>query len=121
MVSPYIESVSGKLRDRLETAGIHVTSFASFDESQEEKVVRIAPGSIVSAARQVAAEGSIDAVFLSCTNLRTLDVIDVTEAQLELPVLASNQVLAWHMLCLAGQKAPGHLNSRLWQAVPAKI
>jgi len=74
-------------------------------------VARIAPDSIMAAARQ-AARGA-DAVFLSCTNLRTLDVIDALEAELGIPVLSSNQVLAWHMAQATGAPltadAPGQL------------
>ena len=58
-------------------------------------MARIAPASIKAAAR-AAAKGA-QAVFLSCTNLRTLDIIDDLEAELGLPVISSNQVLAWHM------------------------
>jgi maleate isomerase len=65
-------------------------------------VVRIAPNSIISAAESLAAQGGIDAVFLSCTNLRTLELIGALEARLAIPVLSSNQVLGWHLLRLAG-------------------
>ena len=54
------------------------------------------------AAIETASDQDVDAVFLSCTNLRTLDVIPAVEAVLNLPVFSSNQVLAWHMSELAG-------------------
>ena len=43
-----------------------------------------------------------DAVFLSCTNLRTLDIIEEIETPLGKPALSSNQVLAWDMARRAG-------------------
>ncbi len=49
----------------------------------------------------------MDALFLSCTNLRTLPVIAALEETIGLPVLASNTVLAWHMARLAGARAQG--------------
>jgi maleate isomerase len=50
---------------------------------------------------------------LSCTNLRTLDVIDDLEAELGVPVLSSNLALARHMARATGAAlapdAPGRL------------
>ena len=76
--------------------------FGGFDEGIEARVARIAPQSIIDAAVDLAAEGGIDALFLSCTNLRTLDVIAPIEAATGLPVLSSNLVLAWDMARKAG-------------------
>jgi len=51
----------------------------------------------------------VDAIFLSCTNLRTLDVIAPIEERIGKPVLSSNLVLSWHMCRLAqiGQMPEG--------------
>ncbi len=102
IVSPYIASVAVPIRRAFEAAGLMVPHTLSFGEEIEARVARIAPASIAEAARAVASQGGIDAVFLSCTNLRTLDIIAPLEAELGLPVLSSNQVLAWHMAALAG-------------------
>lgn len=102
LVSPYVEAVSETLRHAMTDAGLEVVAFASFDEAEEDRVVRIAPQSIIDAALSVGREAACDAVFLSCTNLRTLAVIEAIEARLGIPVLSSNQVLAWHLGVLAG-------------------
>ncbi len=65
-------------------------------------MVRIDATSIIDAARDLCADAQLDALFLSCTNLRTLEVIAPLEAELGMPVLSSNLVLAWHMSQLAG-------------------
>lgn len=114
LVSPYVEAVSGRLMEVLAEADITITAFASFEEAEEAKVVRIAPGSIADAAIVTAARAECDAVFLSCTNLRTLDVIAPVESAAGMPVLSSNQVLAWHMLQLAGLTAPAQNDDALW-------
>lgn len=102
LVSPYVASVSDALIRGLEAEGITVASFGSFDEPLEEHVVRITPDSIRDAAIHVGRNGPCDAVFMSCTNLRALEVIDEVEAILDMPVLSSNQVLAWHLGTLVG-------------------
>jgi maleate isomerase len=95
-LSPYVETVSETLRQTLLDAGIQTPVFGSFDEASEERVVRITPQSTRDAAIKLNSP-EIDAVFLSCTNLNTLPVIDEIEAAINKPVLSSNQVLAWHM------------------------
>ncbi len=113
LLSPYSETVSETLRATFHVNGVETPVFGSFDVIEDARVVRIDGDSIMAGARALAATGGIEALFLSCTNLRTLDVIEPLEAELGLPVLSSNQVLAWHMLrsigVVAGPTAPGRL------------
>ncbi len=97
LLSPYAAAISDRLRDALRAQGITTPSFGSFDEAVETNVVRIAPQSLVAAARDLATREAPQAVFLSCTNLRTLDIIEDIERHTGIPCLSSNQVLAWHM------------------------
>lgn len=106
-LSPYIEDVSLRLRDTLRDQGVDTPVFGSFDEAEEVKVARISPESIREAAGDLARQGGVDGIFLSCTNLDTLDVIAPLEAETGLPVLSSNQVLFWHM-CQLAQTVPPH-------------
>ncbi len=116
LLSPYVEAVSARLRDVLAAAGVEIVAFGSFDEPKEAKVVRITPTSIIDAGCAVANLTPCDALFLSCTNLRTLDLIEKMEARLNLPVLSSNQVLAWHLLELTGATGTSRAPGRLWSA-----
>jgi maleate isomerase len=102
LISPYVAEVSAALRAALAAAGLEVVAFASFEEEVEARVARIAPSSIEDAAMAIGGQQAVEAVFLSCTNLRALDVIDSVERKLHKPVVASNQALAWHMARLAG-------------------
>lgn len=110
-LSPYTAKVSDRLRDVLRGQGIETPRFGSFEEAEEARVVRIAPASIRDAAVELARQGAVDAVFLSCTNLRTLDLIEEVERATGLPCLSSNQVLCWHLARLARITAdvPGRL------------
>ena len=101
-LSPYIETVSQTLRNALNTRGVMTPVFGSFDEGEETKVAKISQHSLFDAAMALGASDEVEAVFMSCTNLRTLDVIPRIEAALGKPVFSSNQVLAWHMAHLAG-------------------
>ncbi len=114
-VTPYVAEVSHAMRGKLEEAGLEIVSYGSMEEENDIRVARIDAQSIADAVRTVAAQRTCDAVFLSCTNLRALDLIAPLEAELGISVLTSNQVLLWHMLQLSGQpnveKVPGTLSS----------
>jgi len=43
-----------------------------------------------------------DAVFISCTNFRTIEVIEALEADLGKPVVTSNQASLWKALRVGG-------------------
>ena len=112
-LSPYIESVSMPMIAAFEAAGFAVPRQASFMEESEERVARIDPQSIAEAARELGRSADVDAVFLSCTNLKTLDILEDVEHEIRKPVVSSNLALAWHMRSLAGlmpfHGAPGRL------------
>ena len=113
LVSPYVAAVSATLRQAFVRAGLEVVAFGSFEEAVEARVARIAPESIARAATTIGAAAEVEAVFLSCTNLRTLDVIHQVEQALGKPVVSSNQALAWHMARLAGIGPPCPAYGRL--------
>ncbi len=97
LLSPYIEEVNTPLRRAFADQGITMDVFGTFGEAEEAKVVRISSESVVEAAIRLGSDSAVDAVFLSCTNLRTLAAIPRIEKVIRKPVLSSNQSLAWHM------------------------
>lgn len=101
LVTPYIDAVSGPLAAAIEAHGFPVRAVASFEEQVDARVARIDPASVRDAVMEVGRGDDVDAVFVSCTNLRTLDIIAALEQQLEKPVVSSNQALAWHMARLS--------------------
>lgn len=106
IVSPYVPDVSAALIGRLQDAGIEIPQVSSFGEKAERVVARIAPASILEAIVETGRSSDCDAVFASCTNLRAYEVLEEAEEALGKPVLCSNQVLAWHMMRLAGLEDP---------------
>ena len=101
LLSPYVAEVSDRLRHVLAENDIETPAFGSFNIADDATVVRISGVSIKDAAVRLVDQQKVDAIFLSCTNLRTLDLIEELEAAIGKPVLSSNQVLAWHMCRLA--------------------
>ena len=101
-VTPYVAEVSMRMRQRLEEAGFEIAAFGSFEEGDDRVVARITERAVAEAAERVAASADCEAIVISCTNLRCLGVIERIEATTGLPVITSNQAMAWHMLRLAG-------------------
>ncbi len=105
LLSPYVAEVSSRMRNVLAENGIETPVFGSFETAEEAVVARITGTSAARAAQDLAQDPAVEAVFISCTNLRTLDIIAGVEERTGKPVLSSNQVLAWHMCRLCGLDA----------------
>lgn len=101
-ITPYVPTVSKRMLTRLEQEGFEIAAFGSFEEGDDRVVARITEEAILAAAIRVASTKNCDAIVISCTNLRCLSIIPEIEARTGLPVISSNQALAWHMLRLAG-------------------
>ncbi len=114
LVTPYVASVTGPMRVYLAQHGIEVVSEVSFAESDDRKVARITEASTRAAMLKAGRAKGVEAVFASCTNLRSFGVIEEVEARLGLPVISSNQALIWHMLQLAGAAPKGWGPGRLY-------
>ena len=78
-----------------------MAAIGSFLEEDDNLVGRITEASVAHAVRRIGAEPGCDAVFVSCTSLRTFGVIASLEAELGRPVVSSNQAFIWHLLRLA--------------------
>lgn len=113
VLTPYRADVSAAMRALLEREGFEVAAFGSFEQETDSLVARIADRSVAAALETVGREASVDAVFASCTNLRTLAAIPEAEARLGKPVVSSNLALAWRLRALTGlpplAEGPGRL------------
>ena len=97
LVSPYIDEVNAPLIAAFADQGLDMSLAGSFGIANEQDVVRISTASIVDAALKLGSAAGIEAVFLSCTNLRTVQAIPEIEAKLGKPVVSSNSALTWHL------------------------
>ncbi|MFH5212232.1 Asp/Glu/hydantoin racemase [Antrihabitans sp. NCIMB 15449] len=103
LATPYIDGVTDRLRIFLEESGIGVTS--SLGLGREDRIWQISEEHI----RELvlgADHPDAEAIFVSCTNLRTYPLIRQLEADLGKPVLTANQVSIWAALRAAGIRQP---------------
>ncbi|MFD7918377.1 decarboxylase [Streptomyces sp. NPDC059740] len=104
VVTPYTKSVTDSLESFLGEGGVHVTGRAYLGLTRH--IWKVPYRDVVDMARQ-AVVGGADALFISCTNLPTYDVIPQLEAELRMPVLSANQVTMWSALRAIGAEAVG--------------
>jgi maleate isomerase len=103
MLTPYVDSVSEPIRAYLEHNGIEVLNVASFGLESDVDMARIPPDAIHAAALE-ACHDDADGLFISCTALRAVEVIDALERTLKKPVISSVQCLFWQSLREAGYR-----------------
>ena len=97
-LGPYSKDVCQTMIDRFQAAGIAVPASASYDEAEDRFVGRISPQSIQrDAIELVKRNPSVEAVFISCTNMKCAQVIPEIEAQTGVYAISSNQALAWDL------------------------
>ncbi|MFK7874328.1 MAG: Asp/Glu racemase [Paracoccaceae bacterium] len=115
IISPYSIDIAQPVQSALEDAGLQIPHAITFDEPTEANVVRISASSLVRAAHALVAHTQVDGVFMSCTNLRTMNVIPKLEKDLGMPVLSSNHSLAWDMSHAAGIELAPNWGGKLFQ------
>lgn len=107
LVTPYIEDVTSKAVQFLEENGFSVIKSNSLGIHDSKLIPRVSLEQIKKLAIETYRSASeMDSLFISCTNLPALDVLDELEDKLGIPVLSSNQVTLWLCLRKIGWKKP---------------
>ena len=119
MVTPYPANINSHEVEFLEANGIRCPAHDSFlypdsfdIRTTDESMVR----DLVLKNRDKAKE--CDAVFISCTNLRTMARLAEMEAELGIPVISSNSATVWAGLTRMGVDTSGIDAGRLFRTTP---
>lgn len=103
-VTPYTEDLTKGLSAFLAEADIEVVATAGLGLTSEIWTV---PYETTADLVRATDSSEAEAVFISCTNLPTYDMIAPLEQELGKPVLTANQVTMWSALTIAGRPAVG--------------
>ena len=101
-IPPYSDEINRSMRRHIIEGGFEVPVMGSWNIPEDSKVARLSPQTVRRAVLELGAHDAVDAVFVSCTNVRLADQVESLEAELGKPVTSSNHALAWHCLRLAG-------------------
>lgn len=117
LVTPYTQQMTGNVMRFLAEGGLACTSVRCAGYDTDHAIGSIPAAFFVEAAKASKLQGA-DAIFISCTGTKALNVIDDIETETGLPVVVSNQAAFWHALGLSGWKAPvsgyGKLLREMW-------
>lgn len=96
LISPYTDEINARERRFLEAHDIEVLNAHGLGLSNPHDMYAVEPRTWLElAARHTRADAA--ACFISCAAIRTAGVIGKLEARLAMPVLTSNQVMAWDL------------------------
>lgn len=101
IATPYLDEVNVIEKKYLEDEGFEVLNIVGLGIENDEDMARVTPDYLADFAASVDLPES-DALFISCGALRSVEVIDRLEAQLNKPVVTSNQAMMWDCLRTAG-------------------
>jgi maleate isomerase len=103
---PYVDEINRGMRRYIMEQGFQVPVMGSWNIADDGKVARLSVATVRKAALELAAGDDVDAVFVSCTNVRLAEDIEALETELGKPVVSSNHATAWHALRLTGYADP---------------
>jgi len=103
VATPYSEKLNGLEKSFLEDLGFQVTGMRGLGLLDNLDIGRVGRGTLEELVRSVAEEA--DAVFVSCTNLPAVGLIEEFEKEFNRPVVTSNQ--ASMLAALRGRVSPG--------------
>ena len=108
VVTPYTEDLDEKERDFLEAAGFEVVTIDGRGIEANTEIGALEPGDAFGQVLDVVEGGpAVDAVFVSCTNYRSMAAIERLEADLGVPVITSNGATLWDVCRVAGLEVDG--------------
>lgn len=111
----YTAEVNARLRVFLEGCGFDLASLIGMDLTDIAEIQAVSEDGVTQLALDAAdaAEGSVDAVFVSCGGLPALHLAGAVEPRLGIPVVASSTAGVWGAVRLAGLEASAPALGRL--------
>ncbi len=100
VVTPYIDELNVKEREFLESHGFKVVNIRGLGIVDNTVIGSLDPRTAYEAALSAYNQfgSDFDALFISCTNWRTFEVISAIERRINKPVVSSNSATLWSVL-----------------------
>jgi maleate isomerase len=109
IVTPYIEEINKREKAFMESIGFEVVYEKGLGISETIEIAKIPPATVYRLGKEALSNASkADLLFISCGNLRTIEILSALETDTGRPVISSNQALLWSALRMVG------VNERLY-------
>jgi maleate isomerase len=103
--TPYTKTINDSIVSYLQKENIIVNSLTYFDIASDLDIGKVDENYLFEVLSKIDLEDS-DALFVSCTALPALPIIEKLEKKMNKIILSSNQTLIWDALNLIGNKEP---------------
>ena len=103
--TPYTESINHSVIEYFKESGINVKALHYFNIASDIDIGKVDNNYLLEVLSNLDLNES-EALFISCTALPALDLIEKLEKKLNKIILSSNQTLIWDALNLIGNKKP---------------
>ena len=105
LFTPYPDAVNKTILNYFTKKNIEVSSFASLNLNLDSEFANVDPNYILEISSKLETKNA-DALFISCTALPVLNILDKLEKKIQKPALSSNQTLIWDTIRSIGYKSP---------------
>jgi len=105
LFTPYPESVNKTILEYFNKKNINIISFSTFNIDLDEDIASVDTKYLFETLSKLDTRDA-DALFISCTALPALEIIEKVEKKINKIVLCSNQTLIWDTLRSVGYKSP---------------
>lgn len=94
VITPYTDEINEREREFLEANEFEVLDIRGLGIEDNTQIGRMEPYEAYRLAKATFMEEA-DAIFISCTNFRTFEIIELLEDDFGVPVITSNQASLW--------------------------
>lgn len=113
VATPYIYEIDQLEKKYLEAMGFEVLRIEGLGISDTQKIVSLSPALWYRFVKEIYTP-ACDGIFISCTGIHTMDVIESIERDFMRPVVTSTQATMWAALRMLGIKHPSNGSGKLW-------
>jgi len=94
ILTPYPKLVNETVYDYLQKRKIEVDSFSGFNLEYDSDIAKVDPQHLIKIIKDID-YSNVDAIFVSCTALRIVEVLQEIEHLIKKPIVSSNQAIIW--------------------------
>ena len=104
LFTPYPESVNKTIIEYFNEKNINIISLSTFNIDLDEDIANVDPEHLLETLVKLNLSDA-DALFISCTALPVLEILEEVEKKINKPVFSSNQTLIWDTIRSVGYKS----------------
>jgi len=99
VLTPYPKEVNVTVYNYLSNNNLNIDSFSSFNLNYDSEIAQVSFESLIEGISNINLD-KVDGLFVSCTALKIVDILDEVEKKFNTTIISSNQAIIWDCLRL---------------------